>query len=144
MARLETTAVAVRSRMLVRSKCKRMESSFVVIGGTSDGYGALLLCQLHQIIRLQEHGGRLGPPVVEAELSLCRLGCPHHVLGDVVEVRVVLGEIAGRIAQVPKKLEPAWWRPRPQTCRSGWPSIRADAPRPISSMSSTCHALWCR
>ena len=76
----------------------------MVVGGTSDGYGALFLGQLHQVIGLEEGRWRFGPPVVKTEFSQRCLRCPRRVLGDVVEVRVVLGEIAGRIAQVPEEV----------------------------------------
>src|SRR5437867_475070 len=92
-----------------------------------------------------EKGRRWGRTPVEQALGALKcLRGPQLVVDDAVQVGVVLTEDAGRVLRYQKKFDPAWCRPSPQMCRSGWSSSIATAPRPTSSMSSTSQEVWCR
>src|SRR4051794_3592477 len=78
-----------------------------------------------------EKGRRWGRTPVEQALGALKcLRGPELVVGDAVQVGVVLTEAAGRVLEVPEEVRSGVVRPSPQMCRSGWSSSIASAPRP--------------
>ena len=80
-------------------------------------------------------------PVEQALGALKCLGRPPVVVDDAIQVGVVLAEVAGRVLEVPEEVRSGVVPAQPQMCRSGWSLSIADAPRPTSSMSSTCQEV---
>src|SRR5213596_3320173 len=62
--------------------------------------------QVGQVLGLEERRGWRRPPLEQALRTFEDLRRPQGVLGDAVHVAVVLGEVSGRVLEIPEEVAP--------------------------------------